>query len=230
MFTAGCLTDSTHLIILSIVMKRKGVIFSHLQTFKKSKFPQFIKEILISTGFDTAISLQSIRKATIEELERIITNNTDLLKNTEYLNETGNLKKTPFKFMLGHETLILNLPNDVKEYLTRNKKQKEKEIPQIDELKLMFIERIKNFLRDHNINLTQNTEDLTKFEITGKVVKCAVKCPLCSNKVNCMFNSTWKISNYCKHIKSCVKKVETQRQIKRSVPAVVLRELESALP
>lgn len=219
-------------VILSAVMKREGLIFSQLQNFKKVKYPGFIRNILIATGFDTAAALRCIKKSTIEEIERFVNNKTDfsdLLKDSSYIDERGNLKKTPFKFMLGHEILILNLPEDVKEYKLR--KVQKSEILKIEELKLSFIERTKKFAQKKNITLTINSEDLTKFEKSNTGIKCEAKCPFCAVKTICTYDSSWKLSNYNKHIISCARKnARVSSQIKRSEPTAVLKELQNQLP
>lgn len=218
-------------------MKRKGIIFAQLQFFKKSKYPDFLKKILIETAFDTAAALRTIKKSIIEEIEIFVNQRTDLsdlLKDTSYIDETGNLKKTPFKFMLGHESLLLRLPNDVEEYLSK-KEVRKSEIPAIEDIKLLLIEKINNFARDKNIELTLSSEDISKFTKSNNCVKCEANCPFCSRKICCSFYSSWKLSNYNKHIISCAKKAARPNsrpnpQIERATPAVVLQELQNALP
>lgn len=211
-------------------MKRKGIIFSRLQIFKKSKYPDFLKNILIETAFDTAAALRTIKKSTIDEIEKFVSERTDLLRDTSYIDETGNLKKTPFKFMLGHESLLLRLPNDVEEYLSTEKVPK-KEILAIDDLKLLLIEKICKFSRNKNIQFTLSAEDLSKFSQINNCFKCEVNCPFCSSKIGCTFNSSWKLSNYYKHIVACVQKAARPNlQIERASPAAVLQELQNVLP
>lgn len=220
-------------VILSAVMKRKAIIFSQLQNFKKSKYPEFLKNILIETAFDTAAALRTINKSTIEEIEKIVNQRTNLLKDTSYIDETGNLIKTPFKFMLGHESLLLRLPNDVDAYLSRKTKSI-CEIPTIDDLKVSFVERIKIFAERKNIALTLSSVlgsvNLSEFTHKENIVKCVANCPFCLIKICCSYKSNWKICNYNKHILSCAEKAaRLNPQIERATPAVVLHELKNAL-
>lgn len=216
-------------------MKREGLIFSRLQNFKKIRYPQFIKDILLELGFDTAASLNCIKKSTIQDIEKFVNNKLDLLKDTKYIDETGNLKKTPFKFMFGHELLILNIPQDIKEYNSR-KKVPTSDIASIEKLKLIFIERTKQFAQKKNITLTLNSEDLSNFEPSDNCMKCEAKCPFCPKKTICMFDTSWKLSNYNKHIISCAKKIAIQttpiqpRIERASEPSALLLELKNALP
>lgn len=50
-------------------MKRKGMIFTHLQNLKKIKYPSFVKRILIDTGFDTAATIRTLKKSSIASIE-----------------------------------------------------------------------------------------------------------------------------------------------------------------
>lgn len=152
------------------------------------------------------------------------------LKDSNYLDENGNLKQNPFKFMLGHESLILNLPVDVEEYLSEKKTQK-KEIPKIEDLKQSFIERVNNFSNGKKIELNLNCVNLSKFIQNKNCVKCEAKCPLCSVKITCTFDSSWKISNYTNHIVLCAQKtVRLVPPIERANPSAVLLELHTVLP
>lgn len=211
-------------------MKRKGIIFAHLEQFKKCKYPVFIKNILIETAFDTAASLRAIKKCTIEVIENFVNDRTDLLKGTS--DNSGNLKNIPFKFLIGHEALILRLPNDVEEYLL-SKNERKKEFPAIDELKKLFITRIKNFTENKHIELTLNPEDLSKFTNNKSCVKCVANCPICSSKIDCTYSTSWKISDYCKHIVTCAQNLAQNNarptQIQRSTPNVVIQEVRNAL-
>lgn len=211
------------------MVKRKGIIFSHLQNFKKFKYPEFIKKILIEAAFDSPATLRTIEKSVVEKIETFVNNKTDLLKGTIYVDEAGNLKKTPFKFMPGHESLILGFPKDIDEYLS-NKKLTKSEIPKIDDLKKLFIERVKTFAETKKLTFTLNSEDLSKFVRNNNRVKCEANCPFCQARTSCTFDSSWKITNYYKHIVSCAKKVTTTRSlIERASPAV-LSQLQNVLP
>lgn len=80
-------------------MKRKGLILTHLESFKRVKFPIFIKNILIECAYDTVAALRTINNATILELEKFANKRLDLLKNTNYIDNTGKLKSDPLKFL-----------------------------------------------------------------------------------------------------------------------------------
>lgn len=43
------------------------------------------------------------------------------LKDSVYLNSEGNFKRTPFKFLVGHVSLLLNIPNVIDKISSKNK-------------------------------------------------------------------------------------------------------------
>lgn len=219
------------IIVISQAMKRTGIIFARIENFKKFKFPLFIKDILKETGFNTAAALKTIKESSIGKLERFVSNRLDLLRKTDYVNATGNLKQSPFRFLLGHEALILNLPNEVEDYL--REKGKKKDIPAIEDLKLSFNERIKKFADKNKLTISTDKIIITH---SNKQVKCFIKCPFCESKLSCTFDSSWKLSNYKKHILRCAKKIDRQPNprpnlfIQRAEPNAALRALKNALP
>lgn len=86
-------------------MNRRTPIFTSLEDFNGSKYPKFIKDILKATAFDRQATLRVLTKNSIDLIESIVNVNTELLKDTVYLDKEGNLKKSPFKFLPGHETI-----------------------------------------------------------------------------------------------------------------------------
>lgn len=190
-------------------MKRKAIIFGQLQNFKKSKYPEFIKTILIETAFDTAAALRTIKKSSIEEIEKFVEQKTDILKGTSYVDETGNLKEKPFNFLIGHESLILRLPTDVEEYLARKEAEKP-ELPSFEDSKELLKQKITNLARKNKITLTVNSEDMTNFTRKNNSIRCQAKCQLCPVKIACFYYSSWKISNYRDHFVSCLRKKATE--------------------
>lgn len=212
-------------------MSRRGIIFGRIERFKKVKFPAFLKHILIESAFDSAAALKTIKKPTIGDIEQFVSKRLILLKKTVYIDETGNLKKNPFKFLPGHEALILNLPNDVDDYL--REKNKEKGIPAIGDLKLSLVERINIFANQNKLKIATDRIIITH---SNKQVKCFLKCPYCGVQLSLPFDSSWKLSNYKKHILCCVKKIvqppnlRIERASKRAEPGAVLRTLQNVVP
>lgn len=171
------------------------------------------------------------------QIENFVNKRTDLLIDSDYLDENGKLKASPFKFLLGHKSLILQLPVDVEEYLSL-KKVKKSEIPAIKDLKDLLIQKINNFAETNKIEVRVKAEDFNNFTQNKNIIKCDAKCPFCLNKISCSYYSCWKLSNFNKHLLSCKQKATklnqepslgSKAEIKRFTPAVVFKELHSAL-
>lgn len=207
-------------------MKRRRQIFSLLEEFTKSKYPKFIKQILIENAFDSEAALKTIEKSSVDKIEKIINENTDLVKDTVYVNNDGSLKKSPFKFLLGHEALILNIPLDLEKYL-QSKSKKKNTTPDIINLKVLLEKKIKKYIESKGLDLTIQSDDFTSFSVSDNVVKCLARCPICSIKVPCAYDSSWKNSNYCKHIVHCFDK-KAKKKPDQNITAEIPREIQRA--
>lgn len=182
------------------------MIFAQLEKFNKVKYPQFIKRILIENGFETAAALKILNKSSVEHLERIVSENKDFfLKNTSYIDKDGQLKITPFKFKFGHETLLLNFPKDLSAYFEQKNNDKKLKISElnIEDIKISFVDKIVAYLSEKFIEGSVSPEYLSAFNKTTRNVKCLAKCLYCASQITCIFDSSWRISNYLKHIVAC---------------------------
>lgn len=164
-------------------MKRRGIIFARIENLKNFKFPIFLKNILIESAFDSAAALKTIKKESIAEIEQFVSTRLDLLKKTEYIDESGKLKSSPFKFLPGHAALISNLPDDTEDLLRA--KNKEKDIPSIEILKSTFAEKIKQFEQKNKIRVPT---DRTIITLSNNQAKCFLKCPYCDKKIRLLFD------------------------------------------
>lgn len=123
-----------------LVLKRIKIVSTH-----------FFKKHFDSQRLRHGRSITNHKKEDIEIIEASVNKNIDLLKDSVYdsvyLDENGILKKTPFKFLLGHEALLLGIPKDVEEYLSNKKQKKESKNlpPPIDQLKVSLIKKVTEF-------------------------------------------------------------------------------------
>lgn len=83
-----------------LAMKRRTPIFTSLEDFNGSKYPTFIKDILIATAFDSEATLGILTKNSVELIESIVNENKELLKDTRYVDNEGNFKISPINFCL----------------------------------------------------------------------------------------------------------------------------------
>lgn len=215
-------------------MKRSAAIFPRLERYNKNKYPTFIKKFLIEAGYDTAAALKTFDKSSIEEIEKFIGENPELVKNSIYVDEKGNLKTIPFKLKIGHESLLLSIPKDLKDYLSKKEleKKEEKGIPAIDELRNSLIRKLEQYCSKKKINATLDIELLSNFSTINNQVKCLIKCLFCNTKYTCTFDTCWRISNYYNHIREhnnlCAQKT-VHLEIERAAPGSVLSEVENVL-
>lgn len=182
-------------------------VFNRLEKFNGNKYPKFIKNILIYCGFENEISLSTINEKSIEEIEQNINQNIALLRGTNYIDTNGSLISAPFKFLLGHKSLILNIPKTIEEF-TDNKKKKKSvknaeasgEQSNIENLRESLLLRLENYRKKKNLKFSVSQDHLIKCTLDDKRSKIHVKCVYCDVHVPCLFVNTWCISNYTKHI------------------------------
>lgn len=181
-------------------------VFKRIENFNGNKYPKYIKNILIHCGFENEISLGTINEESIEDIEKIINQNINLLRGTCYVNTNGTLISTPFRFLLGHRALILNIPKTIQDF-TENKKKKKTgrdgdngEQLNIENLKESLLLRLENYKKKKNLKFSVTKEHLIKCTLNGNRAKIYVKCVYCDINVPCTFDNAWSISNFTKHI------------------------------
>lgn len=167
----------------------------NFESYLQSKLPKYLKDILTSTGFDNELSISSINSDSVSDIEKFVSENKHLLKDTIYEKSC----ESSFKFLPGHRRLLLLLPNRFSEYknLKRTKqtrKGKDGEVLQ-DEL-LEKLNKV-SYLKNAGVKLSKT--NVIEFSDDNK---CRVKCPLCSKIFACIYKSYWMISNIKRHWKN----------------------------
>lgn len=82
------------------------------EKYIKNKFPSYIKNILVNSGYDNELSISKLNNESINDIEIFVTANRNLLKNSIY--EKSSEKK--FSFLPGHRHLLLDLPNQLRDF------------------------------------------------------------------------------------------------------------------
>lgn len=190
--------------------RKTNDIFKRLENFNRSKYPEFIKTILQENAFDSYSALKTLNKENISIIEQSLNENLDnlkeKLKDSVYLNSEGNFKRTPFKFLVGHVSLLLNIPNVIDKISSKNKSTTDSTNTDPVHLKKLLEKNIINHAAKKNIVFHLNVNQLIG-EISnnsaGTVYRCRVKCPFCERKTLCTYSTCWKIGNYTKHYLSC---------------------------
>lgn len=109
----------------------------------------------------------------------------ELLKDTSHVDEHGNLKSVPFKFLIGHRSLLLKIPKDLNDYLSEKSVEKVNTETDPAQLKVLLLERIQKYGSNRNLALAINIEDITNFSVESNRVRCSVKCQFCPYKTVC---------------------------------------------
>lgn len=185
--------------------KKTGSIFRKLETFVGFKYPSFIKDILLNTGYDCEHAIQTIDEKSISTIEKKIeSDHPHLLKGTIYERKPEN--NLPFEFLLGHRALILEIPSTLAKYLKRKsdkkteKKTKKFQEIELENLKVILINKIKNNLKYKKINCEFDIENIGDLSQRGNRVSCLVKCVFCETNTPCSFDEYWRITNYSNHV------------------------------
>lgn len=192
-----------------------------LSRFLCAKLPKIIVDILNETGFENEISLKKIEIAHLNEIEQYVQEN---LRNV--LIGTIYEKQNVFKFLPGHRILILDLPNQVENFIKSkrgNRKQfraiepqasslsnsssrNENNCDETDKLKQNLTKKLQNYVK--KIDFLSISENITADKITKfcksrdeNIYRCLMKCPCCEKSIPCTYNSHWIVSNIEKHIK-----------------------------
>lgn len=181
--------------------KKIGSIFSKLESFVGYKYPTFIKDILLNTGFDCEHALKTIDEKTIPTIEKKIElNHPHLLNGTIYESKLDS--HLPFEFLIGHRALILEIPSTLEKYLTRKIEKKVKNSKEIEpqNLRVLLTNKIINNLKKKNINCEFEIENIGEFTQKENRFTCLVKCVFCSINTPCSFDKYWRIGNYSNHV------------------------------
>lgn len=211
-------------------MKRSSRIFTQLEKFNRSKYPKFLKQILIETAFNIPASLKAINEQSIESIEKFVNNDLKLLNKTEYVNEKGELKVKPFKFLIGHKALILNFPKEIDVLKAAKKREKSQNRESTDEnaseneLTNLLILKITNYCKTKKIKIPNTVNlsgNISNFEQNLDQTRVSVKCPFCIKIIPCTVDTVWRMSNFGQHITTCSLKTVSRPQIQRATPQIL---------
>lgn len=111
-------------------MEVKMSEWADIENFVGENVPMFLKLILEKTGFDSLLSVKHISSESIAELEQYVDNqrNEIILEILSHLEKCGHYdmsyeiykEQTVFKFLPGHRTILLSLPDNIKSMQSNN--------------------------------------------------------------------------------------------------------------
>lgn len=185
------------------------------ELFHDIKIPKVIKRIFELCAIDKS-TFDVINEKLLNDIEVIVNKNKTVLKDSVYE------KDKEFKFLFGHRVLLLSIPSRYKLFCD-DKKEKKKLRKQrllqlkvgsdsnivslkLEKLRSSLLERLNSYAKTHSIDYNISENQIKKFNIKGNEAYCVVQCSFCETKIPCTFNSSWSISNFTAHVRTCVEK------------------------
>lgn len=170
-----------------------------------------IRKILPACGFDTELSIISLKENDINTIEKIVNQKKTLLSKSVLYNENET-----FEFKPGHRSLILSLPKRFEAYLEFKKSNQQQANTQRlnkkpeninpknksnDQLISELIEKLMKYMQKWHYSVVFTKNDVSNFNKDQNVCKCKIKCPFCAKFYVCSYSKHWAVSNFEAHIK-----------------------------
>lgn len=207
-----------------------------MERFDKNKIPKCVKTLLYAAGYDSLLSLKCVNESRVKEIEDFVNSNKTLVDKLECCYSVQYKALDTFGFLPGHKSIILTLPDLVKQLETskanmkaNNKSKKKKRLQTIDsftdeELQTKLISNLMNSSARNGVKLPPNTISQTNIQDFRRIVKeddsycqCIFSCPFCTKKYSLIYRSYWMSSIASKHI---MIHVNEQLQHESELPAM----------
>lgn len=166
----------------------------------KSDFPNCVKTLLFSAGYDRNSNLASLNAEKIEEIEKHLNLDKDIIENLDCCYSEEYKKLNEFRFLPGHKALILMIPDLI---------GVSKNVVTDHELKSSLIKKLMTACAKAGAKLPAGTiseANLLEFHRTTKekdtVCQCTFSCPFCSKTYTIKYKTFWMTNNAWKHLKS----------------------------
>lgn len=176
-----------------------------------------------TSGFDSDISLRSLNRERLIEIEHFVNAYKSQLDEIKLaVNGTIYAKLDPFIFTPGHRSVLLQIPNALEQNkrkcyvaasvaknvavestpIPRPIHSEEEQLETESKYKALLIAKLKKFLDKQKIQLDLKDENIIDFCLENNQYKCKVQCPSCDRVIPGIFNKHWAISNIEKHLKT----------------------------
>lgn len=220
------------IILDSPMPKVKKDVFLSIQKEFKEEIPKCLIDILKASGFDTAFTLKSIDDGCINEIETFLTANRQLLNTMELPEYYKNAEH--FKFLPGHKIFLMQIAQQLQTNVIRTNviRTNENAIPadqqtvdaaaQIITIENKLIKKMLNYSATRNLcinseNFNRGLIENSNIEISKKIGKCVIKCPICDKKISVVFNKYWFTSNFERHIKQHETGVQNENELNQDI-------------
>lgn len=138
----------------------------------------------------------------------IIQIETTINENREILNNLNWDSNEPFKFKLGHKSLILRLPNIIKSYLESKKRKTEINKEKNETVvKTELKNKLSNYMRRHSYEVQFTSSNIIEFEKIKEeknIYRCRIVCVFCGKSVAAKYKNHWMVSNFETHLRKHV--------------------------
>lgn len=177
--------------------------------------------LLIEAGVDKVLSLRSINEETILQIEQFLTANKQIVNKLNCCYSEWYKQQECFQFLPGHRTIILAIPNQIKEMLAGKSlgksHLKQNEVSD-EELKNHLIKNLLKFTGKIGFPISSeivsqsNLHDFERGSIEKYVAKVRFSCPFCNKSFSVVYKQFWMSSNVTKHLKTHITS-ETQNTV-----------------
>lgn len=193
-----------------------------LETFHKKKYnekiPPCIKSLLSDAGYDTLSRLKNIDEEKVKCVEEFLAANKTLVDKLKCCHSSVYKQLEHFQFLPGHKTVIMSLPDEIREMERNNMRNKESSPKNIKKNSLSDEELKENLIKNlttasgkagfqipRGIISELNLVEFERFpEDNVNVCKCRFSCPFCSKTFSLIYKTFWMSSNATKHLKTHV--------------------------
>lgn len=175
--------------------------FESLEDFNGSKYPECVKRFLCHAAYDTKNSCLLLDEKSIVELEQyIMETGKEIIEQLSCCNSQSYQNQQQFRFLPGHRSCILAIPNQIRDMEAMNFKKRK---PVAEFKKLLTAAELKNLLIKSLNRTIQNLGFETKLlsqQYLGEIktmisnnqmtAKCDVQCFHCPASQSAVFNNS----------------------------------------
>lgn len=217
-------------------------IFGALEKHVGTRYPLCMKILLKCAAYDSKSSCLELNEQTVYEAEQYINENErDTIDSLTCCNKEQYHRQPQFRFLPGHRSAILAIPDKIRQMESNNMKmQNKKRKPMVEfkklltstELKDLLLKRLKQSIAkigyETDLLLLENLSDVqTIITANDLTAKCTVQCFECGAAHNLIYQGSWATSNIMRHFKKHMVSKETSLRLNSQYFTFYCRILKS---